>query len=74
MTMTSCRQCPGGGVLVNVQGGALVNFMGADDVTRAMSKGSGACECLHPPPPSGNPVSTPEELLQLRYPSPKSSF
>ena len=31
-------------------------FRRADDVTRTMSKG-GACECLHPPPPSGTPVS-----------------
>ena len=32
--------------------GVLVNVLKAegDDVTREMSKGGGACECLHPPP------------------------
>ena len=52
----------------NVQGGCacecprvgvFVIFWRADDVTRTMSKGGGACECLDPPPPSGNPVSAP---------------
>ena len=39
-------------MLVNVQecGGGSI-FRRADDVTRTMSKGGGACECLHPPPP-----------------------
>ena len=49
-------------------------FQRADDVTRTMPKGGGvlvnvqewwcvrACECLHPPPPSGNPVSAPAIL------------
>ena len=50
-----------GGVLVNVQewGCFFFNFRRADDVTRTMSKGGCACECLHPPPPPGNPVSAP---------------
>ena len=64
MWMTSHRQCPtrGGGVLVNVQEwGSFSISRRADDVTRTMSKGVCACECLHPPPPlSGNPVSAPE--------------
>ena len=34
------------GVLVNVQEwGCFSNFLRADDVTRTMSKGGGACEC-----------------------------
>ena len=51
----------GGGVLVNVQEwGCFSIIRRADDVTRTMSKGGGgACECLHPPTPSGNPVSAP---------------
>ena len=59
--MTSRGQCPGGGgVLVNVQEwGCFSILRRADDVTRTMSKGGGACECLHPPPPSGNPVPAP---------------
>ena len=40
-----------GEVLVNVQEwGCFLIFRRAGDVTRAMSKGGGACECLHPPP------------------------
>ena len=40
--MTSHRQCPRGGVLVNVQEmGCFSNFGRVDDVTRAMSKGGG---------------------------------
>ena len=49
----------GGGVLVNVQegGGCLSISWGANDVTRAMSKGG---VLSSPPPPlSGNPVSKP---------------
>ena len=47
--MTSRGQCPGG-VLVNVQEwGCFSIFWRADDVTRTMSKGVCACECLHPP-------------------------
>ena len=54
------RADDGGGVLVNVQEcGNFSIFRRAGDVTRTMSKGGGACECLHPPPPSGNPVSAP---------------
>ena len=51
----------GGGVLVNMQEwGVFAIFWRADDVTRTMSKGGVcACECLDPPPPSGNPVSAP---------------
>ena len=43
-----------------------------DDVTRTMSKGGGACECLHPPPPpSGNPVSAPGvPPIQVQTPPP----
>ena len=71
--MTSHGQCPrgGGGVLVNVQEwGCFSIFWRADDVTRTMSKG-GACECLHPPPPSGNPVSAPVfHLSKFRPPPP----
>ena len=54
--MTSRGQCPRGVcVLVNAQEwGCFSIFWRADDVTRIMSKGGGACECLHPPP-SGNP-------------------
>ena len=37
--MTSRGQCPRGVLLVNVQREVLVNFLGADDVTWAMSKG-----------------------------------
>ena len=45
----------------------LANFLGVDDVTRAMSKGVCACECLTPsPPPSGNPVSAPGLLISVR--------
>ena len=41
-----------------------------DDVTRTMSKGGGACECLHPPP-SGNPVSAPGvPPIQVQTPPP----
>ena len=61
--MTSRGQCPrvGGCLIVNVQEwGCFSIFRRADDVTRTMSKGGGgACECLQPPPPSGNPVSAP---------------
>ena len=44
---------------MNVQGGGLSIFRRADYVTRAMSKGGGVCECLYPP--SGNPVSAPDQ-------------
>ena len=46
-------------VLVNAQEWRCFSiFRRADDVTRTMSKGGGVLvECLHPPPPSGNPVS-----------------
>ena len=52
--MMSHGHCPrgGGGVLVNVQEWGCFSFFRsrrADDVTRTMSKGGGACECLHPP-------------------------
>ena len=58
--MTSRGQCPRG-VLVNVQEwGCFSIFRRVDDVTRTMSKGVCACECLHPPPPSRNHVSAPE--------------
>ena len=50
--MTSRGQCPRG-VLVDVLKAE------GDDVTRAMSKGGGACECIHPPPLQENPVSAP---------------
>ena len=45
--MTSRGQCPRGVcVLVNVQEwGCFSIFRRADDVTRTMSKGGGACEC-----------------------------
>ena len=56
--MTSRGQCPRG-VLVNVLKAE------GDDVTRAMSKGGGACKCLHPPPLSGNPVSVPDSLCSF---------
>ena len=47
-------------MLVNVQEWVHFSiFRRADDVTRTMSKGGGACECLDPPPLSGNPVSAP---------------
>ena len=46
MWMTSHGQCPRGCVLVNVQEwGCFSIFRRADDVTRTMSKGGGACEC-----------------------------
>ena len=49
--MTSRRQCPRGGVLVNVQEwGCFSIFRRADDVTQTMSKGGVLVECLHPPP------------------------
>ena len=70
MEMTSHGQCPrGGGVLVNVQEwGRFSIFRRAGDVTRTMSKGGGgACECLHPPPFSGNPHDPlrPERTLRV---------
>ena len=71
--MTSHGQCPrGGGVLVNVQEwGCFSIFWRADGVTRAMPKGGGgACESLHPPPPSGNPVSAPVFHLSKFRPPP----
>ena len=58
--MTSCRQCLGGGVLVNVLKAE------GDDVTRAMSKVGGACVLVNvftPPPP---PL---QEILYLRLAS-----
>ena len=55
-------------MIVNVQEwGCFSIFRRADDVTRTMSKGGGACECLHPPPPpSGNPVSAPATVQPVR--------
>ena len=48
------------GVLVNVQEwGCFSIFRRADDITRTMSNGGG-CLWMSSPPPSGNPVSTPE--------------
>ena len=48
--MTGANGMSGGGGLVNVQGEVLVNFLAADNVTWAMSKGGGgACDYLHPP-------------------------
>ena len=41
-------------------GGVLVNFSGGGMMSRGQCpRGGGACDCLHPPPPSGNPVSAP---------------
>ena len=41
-----------------------------DDVTRTMSKGGGACECLTPPL-SGNPISAPGvPPIQVQTPPP----
>ena len=58
--MTSHGQCPRRGVLVNVQEWVCFSiFWRADDVTRTMSKGG----VLHPPPPSGNPVSAPARAV-----------
>ena len=61
-------QCPrGGGCLCMSKSGGVFQI---DDVTRTMSKGGGACECLHPPP-SGNPVSAPGvPPIQVQTPPP----
>ena len=47
MWITSHGQCPrGGGCLWMCKSGCIFQFFGrADDVTRTMSKGGGACEC-----------------------------
>ena len=52
MLMTSHGQCPRGWwCLWMSKRGCLSIFHRVDDVTQAMSKGGGACECsLHPPP------------------------
>ena len=48
-------------MLVNVQEwGCFTICWRAVDVMRTMSKGGGV---LHPPPPSGNPVSAPDKGL-----------
>ena len=54
MSKGSACECP--------RGGACQFLGGGDDVTWAMSGGGagGACECLHTPP-SGNPVSAPDD-------------
>ena len=44
-------------------GGCFSIFRRADDVTRTMSKGGGACEI----PPSGNPVSAPVICVKFWY-------
>ena len=63
--MTSHGQCPGGGGACECpRAGVFFNFLRADDVTRTMSKGGGACEkiCIRAwtPPPFKNPGSAPE--------------
>ena len=72
MWMTSHRQCPRGGVLVNVQEwGCFSIFRRADDVTQTMSKGVVLVECLHPPP-SRIPVSAPVICVKFRANQPLS--
>ena len=59
--MTSRGQCPRG-VLVNAQEWGYLSFFGGRMTSRGQCPRGGACECLDPPPLSGNPVSAPGRI------------